>query len=104
MLAVSWRRRRWAGAADRAAARQRQRCVWNSTTQSYFRMDSKMRRHECVCKADSLRGYNVSVKAGQWSPAVSCDAGKVRRRPLRPFWRPLWLRFTYVTSVLVKKY
>ena len=26
------------------------------------------------------------------------------RRPLRPFWRPFWLRFTYVTSVLVKKY
>jgi beta-glucosidase-like glycosyl hydrolase len=26
------------------------------------------------------------------------------RRPLRPFRRPFWLRFTYVTSVLVKKY
>jgi hypothetical protein len=26
------------------------------------------------------------------------------RRPLRPFWRPCWLRFTYVASVLVKKY
>ena len=26
------------------------------------------------------------------------------RRPLRPFWRAFWLRFTYVTSVLVKKY
>ena len=26
------------------------------------------------------------------------------RRPLRHFWRPFWLRFTYVTSVLVKKY
>jgi hypothetical protein len=26
------------------------------------------------------------------------------RRPLRPFWRPFRLRFTYVTSVLVKKY
>jgi|EP01047_Picozoa_sp_COSAG01_P035965 hypothetical protein len=26
------------------------------------------------------------------------------RRPLRPFGRPFWLRFTYVTSVLVKKY
>jgi hypothetical protein len=25
------------------------------------------------------------------------------RRPLRPFRWPLWLRFTYVTSVLVKK-
>jgi hypothetical protein len=26
------------------------------------------------------------------------------RRPLRPFWRPFSLRFTYVTSVLIKKY
>jgi hypothetical protein len=26
------------------------------------------------------------------------------RRPLRPFKRPFWLRFTYVASVLVKKY
>jgi hypothetical protein len=26
------------------------------------------------------------------------------RRPLRPFRRPFWLRFTYATSVLVKKY
>jgi hypothetical protein len=26
------------------------------------------------------------------------------RRPWRPFWRPFSLRFTYVTSVLVKKY
>jgi hypothetical protein len=26
------------------------------------------------------------------------------RRPLCPLWRPFWLRFTYVTSVLVKKY
>eukprot|EP01047_Picozoa_sp_COSAG01_P009466 COSAG01_NODE_389_length_17708_cov_111.404452_6_plen_162_part_00 len=25
------------------------------------------------------------------------------RRRLRPFWRPFWLRFTYVTSVLVKQ-
>ena len=26
------------------------------------------------------------------------------RRPLRPFRRPFWLRFTYVTSVLVNKF
>jgi hypothetical protein len=26
------------------------------------------------------------------------------RRPWRPLWRPFWLRFTCVTSVLVKKY
>jgi hypothetical protein len=26
------------------------------------------------------------------------------RRPLRPLWRPFGLRFTYVTSILVKKY
>jgi hypothetical protein len=26
------------------------------------------------------------------------------RRPLRPFWRQFSLRFTYVMSVLVKKY
>jgi hypothetical protein len=26
------------------------------------------------------------------------------RRPSHPFWRPFWLRFTYVTSVLVKKF
>jgi hypothetical protein len=26
------------------------------------------------------------------------------RRPLRPLWRPFWLRFTCVASVLVKKY
>jgi hypothetical protein len=26
------------------------------------------------------------------------------RRPWRPFWRPFCLRFTYVTSVLVKRY
>jgi hypothetical protein len=26
------------------------------------------------------------------------------RRPWRPFWRPFGLRFTYVTSVLVKQY
>jgi hypothetical protein len=26
------------------------------------------------------------------------------RRPLRPCWRPFWLRLTYVTSVLVDKY
>jgi hypothetical protein len=25
------------------------------------------------------------------------------RRRLRPLWRPFWLRFTYVTSVIVKK-
>jgi hypothetical protein len=31
-------------------------------------------------------------------------SGAQVRRPLRPFWRPLWLRFTYVASVLVKKY
>jgi hypothetical protein len=30
--------------------------------------------------------------------------GAAVRRPLRPFRRPFWLRFTYVTSVLVKKY
>ena len=29
--------------------------------------------------------------------------GQVRWRPLRPLWRPFWLRFTYGTSVLVKK-
>jgi hypothetical protein len=29
--------------------------------------------------------------------------GAAVRRPLRPFRRPLRLRFTYVTSVLVKK-
>jgi hypothetical protein len=29
---------------------------------------------------------------------------QVRRRPLRLFWRPFWLRFTYDTPVLVKKY
>jgi hypothetical protein len=28
----------------------------------------------------------------------------VRQPPLRPLWRPFWLRLTYVTSVLVKKY
>jgi hypothetical protein len=28
----------------------------------------------------------------------------VVRRPLRPLWRPFWLRFTYGTSVLVEKY
>ena len=26
------------------------------------------------------------------------------RRPLRPYWRPFWLRFTYVMSVLVEEY
>jgi hypothetical protein len=37
--------------------------------------------------------------------AMPTDAPpEVVRRPLRPFWRPFWLRFTYVTSVLVKKY
>eukprot|EP01049_Picozoa_sp_SAG25_P003326 SAG25_NODE_191_length_12265_cov_16.310538_3_plen_53_part_00 len=30
--------------------------------------------------------------------------GMVVRRPLRRLWRPFWLRFTYVTSVLVKRY
>jgi hypothetical protein len=32
------------------------------------------------------------------------STSRLVRRPLRPFWRPLWLGFTYVTSVLVKKY
>jgi hypothetical protein len=35
--------------------------------------------------------------------ALEGDAPQVRR-PLRPFGRPFWLRFTYVTSVLIKKY
>jgi hypothetical protein len=33
-----------------------------------------------------------------------CLSARTVRRPLRPFWRPFSLRFTYVTSVLVKKY
>eukprot|EP01047_Picozoa_sp_COSAG01_P066092 COSAG01_NODE_9058_length_2565_cov_1.029173_2_plen_258_part_00 len=40
-------------------------------------------------------------------PAPLCQAFEVERqvrRPLRPFRRPSWLRFTYVTSVLDKKY
>jgi hypothetical protein len=32
------------------------------------------------------------------------DGDESVRRPLRPFRRPFWLRFTYVPSVLVKKY
>jgi hypothetical protein len=35
--------------------------------------------------------------------AVATAAADEVRRPLRPFWRPFSLRFTYVTSVLVKK-
>jgi hypothetical protein len=39
----------------------------------------------------------------QLKPIMLVLCGLVRR-PLRPFWRPFWLRFTYVTPVLVKKY
>jgi hypothetical protein len=41
------------------------------------------------------------------SVAISADGSALVlgavRRPLRPLWRPFRLRFTYVTSVLVKK-
>eukprot|EP01047_Picozoa_sp_COSAG01_P046595 COSAG01_NODE_4389_length_5071_cov_139.047246_8_plen_289_part_00 len=42
--------------------------------------------------------------AGIFPPLSPGLAGHTRRRPLRPFWRPFWLRSTYVKSVLAKKY
>jgi hypothetical protein len=38
----------------------------------------------------------IDVSCGQQATAVVDDTV---RRPLRPFGRPFWLRFTYVTSV-----
>jgi hypothetical protein len=39
----------------------------------------------------------------QCEAAIDNGLGMVRR-PLRPLWRPFWLRCTDVTSVLVEKY
>jgi hypothetical protein len=41
---------------------------------------------------------------GGGSPAGAGDFAPVVRRPRRPCWRPFWLRFTYVASVLAQKY
>jgi hypothetical protein len=61
-------------------------------------------------------GLPASPAAATPSPAGGAGAGgaasggggashrAVVRRPLRPFWRPFRLRFTYVASVLVTKY
>jgi hypothetical protein len=43
--------------------------------------------------------------AGAVAPTPCTDSRAAQvRRPLGPCWRPFWLRFTYVTSVLVTKY
>jgi hypothetical protein len=50
-----------------------------------------------------------AATAGERDPAEHCgEARRERQGAWRPwrrtFWRPFWLRFTYVTSVLVEKY
>jgi hypothetical protein len=45
-----------------------------------------------------------STLAGELGAALQAQMGAMVWRPLRPFWRPFGLRFTYVASVLVKKY
>jgi hypothetical protein len=67
---------------------------------------------DCSAKYDSCMLQTTTAQADLYRKIV----GEVRktqpqvvmsgevRRPLRPCRRPFWLRFTYVTSVLVKNY
>jgi lysine/ornithine N-monooxygenase len=48
--------------------------------------------------------WEIMKPTGRTGTDYFIDMMELVRRPLRPFWQPLWLRFTYVTSVLVKKY
>jgi hypothetical protein len=51
---------------------------------------------EAAAGLHRLGGAAMLERQAQWARMV--------RLPLRPFWRPFCLGFTYVTSVLVKKY
>eukprot|EP01047_Picozoa_sp_COSAG01_P099984 COSAG01_NODE_29906_length_627_cov_1.026515_1_plen_80_part_00 len=57
---------------------------------------------------DEGKGYRrfICVEAVRWGNPVQLVPGEgwCAWRPLRPLWRPFWLRFTYVTSVLVNNY
>jgi hypothetical protein len=53
--------------------------------------------------AGELR-YAGGGVAEVWRVRCVRGAAATVRRPLRPCWRTFWLRFTYVASVLVKKY
>jgi hypothetical protein len=56
-----------------------------------------------ACTMSAVMGRRVKELAKLCKAQLAQGAASVRR-PLRRLWRPLWLRFTYVTSVLVKKY
>jgi hypothetical protein len=56
----------------------------------------------CACA-----GWAVGSRSALWWSKGWAPSGRTRWRrevwrPLRPFWRPFGLRFTYVTSVLVR--
>jgi hypothetical protein len=52
-------------------------------------------RAEAAAHRERAEGIASTMEKFLWSEV---------RRPLRPFWRPFSLRFTHVTSVIIKKY
>jgi hypothetical protein len=85
--------------------------LWGSTVGgggALISQKSRQLKQEVVSAVHSAEGKVSSATHSVVSEAkhvgeLASESTAVRR-PLRPFWRPLWLRFTYVTSVLVTKY
>eukprot|EP01047_Picozoa_sp_COSAG01_P029523 COSAG01_NODE_2027_length_8600_cov_3.986356_7_plen_90_part_00 len=66
------------------------------------------RLHSAKSKGAAGLGYELGAQLPATAPLASKGSNSlteqwVVRRPLRLLWRPFWLRFTDVTSVLVKK-
>jgi hypothetical protein len=68
-------------------------------------VQSRLAIQQCVAIHRQQRQLAASSMLSKlYMSAESFATGRSVRRPLRPFWRPFWLRSTYVTFVRVKKH
>jgi hypothetical protein len=75
-----------------------------SLRRAMYKMDDLADQRHTSRHAKNYLGWEGPQ--GRYDDKAQGAQGKMPsvRRPLRLFWRPFWLRFTYATPVLVKKY